>query len=371
MEKYSAFRDPGTGIQPFLTPVPPSEPSTVAKIALPFAYGLGAIRVAVIAILATIHLVLVSGVCVLLIPIPPLHRFISWVLTALLSRLSLLVLGLWWIPVEQVTRKRGYAAEKWRPGSGDLIVSNWASWIEVLWLAFRFDPIFALPVSASSVQQPEPSSQARSPGRRTGTGSAAISTPGTTSLQPVDIVGFRRASLLRMITFTGRTPFVASAGNFSSLEEIRRSANRPVVVFPECTTSNGRGLLRFAEVFKDRAVPVSGYKVFVMCVRYDPPNALSPTLSHSIPSILNPLPHIMSLVSTITPLNISIRLLPPAESPSSSSFMASEIIPGDVGEDTLSAVCAGLISQLGRMKKTNMGWENKVLFLNLYREKQK
>ena len=25
--------------------------------------------------------------------------------------------------------------EKWKPKAGDLIVSNWASWIEILWLA--------------------------------------------------------------------------------------------------------------------------------------------------------------------------------------------------------------------------------------------
>ena len=41
-------------------------------------------------------------------PIPPIHRAISYVLTALLSRLSLFVLGLWWIRVEEVSRKRGF-----------------------------------------------------------------------------------------------------------------------------------------------------------------------------------------------------------------------------------------------------------------------
>lgn len=41
-------------------------------------------------------------------PIPPIHRAISYVFTALLSRLSLFVLGLWWIRVEEVSRKRGF-----------------------------------------------------------------------------------------------------------------------------------------------------------------------------------------------------------------------------------------------------------------------
>lgn len=68
---------------------------------------------------------------------------------------------------------------------------------------------------------------------------------------------------------------------------------------------------------------------------------------------------------------MSVRLLPQAESPSSPLFMASEVVTGDVGDDTLSAACSGLISHLGKLKKMNMGWEDKVLFLKRYREKQK
>lgn len=28
--------------------------------------------------------------------------------------------------------------ERWKPRAGDIIVSNWASWIDVLWLSIRF-----------------------------------------------------------------------------------------------------------------------------------------------------------------------------------------------------------------------------------------
>lgn len=104
---------------------------------------------------------------------------------------------------------------------------------------------------------------------------------------------------------------------------------------------------------------------------YDPPTVLSPTLSHSIPSTLNPLFHMFALASTLGPLTMSIRLLPPAESPGSPLFMASEVVSGDVGEDTLSAVCASLISQLGKLKKMSLSWEDKVSFLGLYRKKQR
>lgn len=251
-----------------------------------------------------------------------------------------------------------------------------------------FDPIFVLPISSAPVEQHDASSETRVAGRKTGTGSAAISSPVRRAARRADIVGFRKTSLLRMILWTGNTPPDASSGNYSSLEGIRRKARRPLVVFPECTTSNGRGLLRFAEVFKDRAVPVKGYDVFIMCIRcvfappsygfgvrhnfsYDPPTALSPTLSHSIPSTLNPLLHVFALASTFSPLTMSIRLLPPAESPSSPLFMASEVLSGDVGDNTLSAACTSLITQLGKLKKMSLSWEDKVSFLRLYREKQR
>lgn len=74
-------------------------------------------------------------------------------------------------------------------------------------------------------------------------------------------------SLLSMIQATGGTPQPPSSGSFTSLEDIRKSAKRPVVVFPECTTSNGRGLLRFARVFEGYSVPVKEFNIFIMCIR--------------------------------------------------------------------------------------------------------
>lgn len=73
-----------------------------------------------------------------------------------------------------------------------------------------------------------------------------------------------------MITHTGRIPLQTSNDKekYVSLEEVRKRTPGPVVVFPECTTSNGRGLLRFANVFKhERDIPVRGYNIFLMCIR--------------------------------------------------------------------------------------------------------
>lgn len=112
------------------------------------------------------------------------------------------------------------------------------------------------------------------PGRRTGTGSAAIALPNQNrpQVKRAKVRGFVEVSLLRMIRSCGLLPPFGSTG-FStplSLEDIRmraKKSGRPVVIFPECTTSNGRGLLRFANVFKDISIPVKDFNVFVMCVR--------------------------------------------------------------------------------------------------------
>jgi hypothetical protein len=177
-----------------------------------------------------------------------------------------------------------------------------------------------------------------------------------------------------MINMTGCVPPFQSTNPGSpclTLEEIRRTASKPVVIFPECTTSNGRGLLRFAEVFR-QSVPVKNCQVFIQSVRYDPPTVLAPTLTHTIPSdTLNPLSHLFQLSTSLSAAEISIRQLAPSESPGSQLFVSSEILSDYSGDDQLSETCAVLISQMAKLKRTSMGWEAKSNFLDFYRGKSK
>jgi hypothetical protein len=130
----------------------------------------------------------------------------------------------------------------------------------------RFNPIFVLPVPLQSLSSPI----THTPGRRTGTGSAAISSPSRSPSIRTPISGFRTVSLMSALRVTGRVPpydYISPEGYSSTLEDIRMKADRPIVVFPECTTSNGRGMLRFADVFEGEILPVKKCQVFVMCVR--------------------------------------------------------------------------------------------------------
>ncbi|KAK1236736.1 hypothetical protein PQX77_000092 [Marasmius sp. AFHP31] len=382
MEKYSAYRDPGTGIQPFLTPIPPPQPGTKYLLAAlyPIGIALATVRTTLVLVLTLAYVLIVQGVLSIFLIAPPVHRLLTRILTSIISRLVLLIVGYYWIPVEVVARKRGRAGNvqtSWKPRAGDIIVSNWASWVEILWFAFRFNPIFVLPVPeapAPKATNTPATPIAHTPGRRTGTGSANITSPNRAATTQIPIVGFQTVSLLTIIKQTGLVPpFPCLEGcKPRSLEQIRQDADRPLVVFPECTSSNGRGLLRFANIFK-RSAPVPEYGVFIACVRYDPPTTLSPTPTLSIPSLtLNPLSHIFTLTAAITAPKISIRLLSPAESPSSPLFLTSEVV-GDITSnkaDLLTESCATLIAQLGKLKRMSMGWEDKARFLDFYRGKR-
>ncbi|KAJ7276299.1 hypothetical protein B0H12DRAFT_1004701 [Mycena haematopus] len=377
MEKYSAYRDPGTGVQPFLPLVPLAPSNLLVKLSVPLAFSIGALRTALVLVLLLVHLILVEVVSIIFIPVPALHRFVTHIFTAFTARLSLFALGVFWISVDNVTRKRGRGVkdiETWRPQAGDIIVSNWVSWVEILWLAFRFNPIFVLPVAESGPSPATPTltsgAISHTPGRRTGTGSANITATSRGVTARVPILGFRQVSLISVLRATGLTPpFGSTDGPYQSLEDIRTHADRPIVTFPECTSSNGRALLRFADVFQQK-VPVRGYNVFVMCVRYDPPTRFAATLAHSIPTAFNPLSHVFGVAASLAPQAVSIRLLAPSESPGSQLFLASEVLAGNE-TDQLAATCAALIAQIGKMKRTGMGWEDKISFLQLLQSQRK
>lgn len=333
------------------------------------------LRVILVAGVALLYCGLQYGLCTLLVPISPLRRALSGLCTRLLARVILYTLGFAHIHEEIVGKKRGKLHENpWRPQAGDIIVSNWSSWIDVLWIAYRFNPIFVLPL----VEEPKPlvsdnltTAVSYRPGHNKASGAPATLVPKQSASSRSAINSFRPVSLLAMIQATGRTPEKLSSTGAMPLEELRLSAQRPIIVFPECTTSNGRGLLRFAEVFEGFKVPVKQFNVFIMCIRYDPPTSRRSSPAHPIPSpSLNPLRHLFTLLSSLTPQLMSVRMVPLSESPSSQLFVVSEVVP-EPTVDTLSEICASLMARVGKMKQVRFGWEDKIDFLNVYRSRRR
>ncbi|EJU06436.1 hypothetical protein DACRYDRAFT_113146 [Dacryopinax primogenitus] len=370
MEKFSAYRDPGTGIHPFLPPTSPNPPTALHTALIPLRALVAVLRVVFLLAVGIVWSA-VRLVSLLLIPIWPLYILLATSLDASLAQSCFLILG-FHISSEIVALNRSKAKDishaRWRPKRGDLIVSNWISWIEIIWFAAKYRATFVLPLAAApAAPAAATSSPISSTGRRTGTGSAAISLPPPVSSQPrAPILGFRRVSLFQMLSAVGSTPpFPGSEGE--PLEEIRKRARGPLVVFPECTTSNGRAVLRFAEVFGGSVVPPKEYHVWLVCVKCEPPTNFQPSLALSTPTSLRTV--LLTLLSSLSLQPVHLRLLNPAESPSSQTFVVSQYVTPGM-RDPLSECCAALIAQVGRMRRTGMGWEDKVGFLEFYRGRE-
>lgn len=123
-------------------------------------------------------------------------------------------------------------------------MANWSSWIELLWLAAQFSPVFVLPIAPvpKASETTGSSSGTSSPARRTPRKNAAsantrIDTGTDQSSQEIrEIKGFRKASLWEMIRRAGYTPIYEgeeASTKPESIDSIAEKAKAPVVVFPE------------------------------------------------------------------------------------------------------------------------------------------
>jgi hypothetical protein len=289
MEKYSRFRDSGTGIQVFLTPLPSSTSASSLKSLL-FAPSLliGLARTFLLLILIAVWALLSST-------IGATSRGANGAIHAILGQAALLVLGFSLVKTEIVSLKnRGRAAalsasraNPFEPKRGDIILSNFSSWLDVLIAAMKFNPVFLLPVVAPSSAAPAAASSSHakpSPARRRNAGASVVTetnakqaqaSPAAEQTREKRFLGFREVSLWQALASAGKTPLIhgKDVGSYRDLATIAKGASGPVMVFPEVSstksscrrviaevdsaafsysqlvTSNNRGLLRMASIF--------------------------------------------------------------------------------------------------------------------------
>ncbi|EXJ62150.1 hypothetical protein A1O7_02583 [Cladophialophora yegresii CBS 114405] len=223
MERFSQFRDKGSGIAPFL-PIPTES----AGIALPFHIFLYICRVPLLIIFA------LSWFLVL-----------QWMPLGILGRKAALwcilgIPGIWWIDLQIDGVKKGSLAQNKSkiPQEGSIIASSSASPIDPLYLAAIFDPIFA------------------------------ATYPSTRLVEPI--------SLLTAIYRTFAHPKLEPAYNAKLVDIeklIKQNPERIIAVFPECTTTNGRGILPLSPSLV--TIPPRT-KVFPVSLRYTPPDVTTP-----------------------------------------------------------------------------------------------
>ncbi|KAJ3324772.1 hypothetical protein HDV06_006080 [Boothiomyces sp. JEL0866] len=215
MEKYSGWRDAGTGIQPFLHPQPPRIESAVFQFVKYNILGpiQGSVKFCLILVLGSILFIADFLSQLLIVPIL-VH---SWqrLFHLVIGRLILFLSGFYWIDSSTIQIKKLLKPNA--VGNGrKFIIANHSSYLDILYFTFRyisltrFSPIF-LQVSKDGKVR----------------GVSGWQMLGECS----QILDFKDGLALKQYLKEDRTGL-------------------PLVIFPEGTTSNGRGVLQFLPVFE-------------------------------------------------------------------------------------------------------------------------
>ncbi|KAF2497563.1 hypothetical protein BU16DRAFT_525209 [Lophium mytilinum] len=228
MEKYSQFRDRGTAIAPFF-PVtsPPS-----GLLWMPVHLFLFAIRVPALLCFSMFYFTILRW-----LPVGSFaKKAVLWCMIG--------IPGIWWIDLQIDRVKRGSlnskAALARLPSAGTIIASSLTSPLDALYLAAIFDPIFT------------------------------ASYPGTRLVQRISLFRAMQLALLPPQLVPPRS----SADKLVPLSEIlARYPDASVVVMPECTTTNGRGILPFSPSLL--SAPPNA-KIFPVNMRYTPGDITTP-----------------------------------------------------------------------------------------------
>ncbi|KAH6625867.1 hypothetical protein C7974DRAFT_208970 [Boeremia exigua] len=224
MEKYSQFRDKGTAIAPFL-PVPPPPVSIVWTPIYAFLF---LCRIPFVVGLSILHFGIVEWL--------PLGGRVKYaVLWALLG-----VTGVWWVDfqVDGVKRGKLSTSKEHLPQAGTIIASSFTSPLDPLYLAGIFQPIFTR------------------------------SYPNTRKVEPI--------TLLRAILLAFAPPAILPEDPTKLVTLASLVAANPksiICVFPECTTTNGRGILPLSPSLLG-ATPDT--KIYPVNLRYSPQDVTTP-----------------------------------------------------------------------------------------------
>lgn len=253
--------------------------------------------------------------------------------------------GIWWVDLQLDGVKRGRVAQQSSrlPRGPSVIAANFTSPIDALYLAAVFDPVFT------------------------------ISYPGTRKV--------RQASLLRMALYA-LSPAQLREPDPSKLIDLaaimRRYPDRTIVVFPECGTTNGRGILPLAPSLA--AVPADR-GIYPVSIRYTAPDITTP-----VPGLW--LAFLWKLLSRPTHC-IRVRIAEVQHNGSSAdgngtgsnagesssargALMngSAESLDGDLTPDeqrTLSNVAEAL-ARLGRNKRVGLNMKDKAAFVELWQK---
>ncbi len=211
MEKFTQWRDKGTGISPFL-PINLSSTQSTPFI-LSFIYSIFNF----ILFLIRFPLILITTfIFIIFAPFISSNLKKSWIRTiSFLAGIFTLEISIDGLKRNINSLKNGKLSSK-LPKGGDIIISNFSSPLDSIVLTSLFDPIFILPDTSGN------------------------------SFTSHSIIGIIKISLSKpnLPEITSRTTSTTTTNINEFLKESIKK-DRPLLIFPEGITSNGRSLLPF------------------------------------------------------------------------------------------------------------------------------
>jgi hypothetical protein len=149
--------------------------------------------------------------------------------------------GVWWIDLRIDGVKKGSLAKQHAqkvPQPSNIIAASFTSPIDSLYLAAIFDPLFT------------------------------VSYPHTRQVEHISLLG----AIFR--AFSGPQEYPAAGTKLTDLKTLlRQYPERVIVVFPECTTTNGKGILPFSHSL---LTTPPATKIFPVHLRYSPGDVTTP-----------------------------------------------------------------------------------------------
>ncbi|KAJ5083884.1 hypothetical protein NUU61_008463 [Penicillium alfredii] len=327
MEKFSQFRDRGSGIAPFL-PIP-SEP-----------LGLQApLRIFLFFFRLPLFIFVTLGYFIVLqwLPIGSLGKKAAlWCILGVPS--------IWWIDLQVDGVRKGSLSKQQQarlPQPGSVIASSLTSPIDAVYLAAIFDPIFT------------------------------ASYPNTRQVE--------RISLLQAILRAFASPATRPAPGARMVDVgtlVEKYPNRALVLFPECTTTNSRAILPLSHSLL--AVPPKT-KIFPVSLRYTPVDVVTP-LPGSYISFLwmllsRPTHCIRVRIAECVVQGRAASEAPPARSTRKSTYHTNYLDTLDqesgdgevtVGEKALLDQVGESLARLGRVKRVGLGVKEKQDFIRMW-----
>lgn len=353
MEKYSQFRDRGECLLIHTMLVPSHCPGLVTdwndvffSIAtgispfLPVATPLSAVSVVTHAILFIFRLPLfiayAASYFILFhhLPLPVIARKIAlWGLMA--------IPGIWWVDLQLDGVKRGTLADQPLerfPHPGSVLVANFTSPIDAVYLAAIFDPIFT------------------------------VSYPGERRVQRVSLFGAIMQALGPVQT--APPPHV----QLVHLKDLLRDyPDRVIAVFPESGTSNGKAILPFSPSLAETPADVP---MFPVSIRYTPSDVTTPVPGRWFGFLWNLLSRPTSCIRVRVAESLTNTAVARTNGASSSSG-SSELknrrdSPSDptVEEQRVLDHIGEALARLSRVKRVGLTMEDKVAFVSAYNVKK-